>query len=90
MCHARQGSEQMAAAAQGIEDHSREQLMDRKTGLRSPLGQLGPALRQDGGLSTQILVERPMLVGSFGPDQAGLFPIYTCSSFITKYDGQKI
>ena len=61
MCHARQGSEQMAAAAQGIEDHSREQLMDRKTGLRSPLGQLGPALRQDGGLSTQILVERPML-----------------------------
>jgi|UPI00001EA2DC hypothetical protein len=63
----------MAAAAQGIEDHSREQLMDRKTGLRSPLGQLGPALRQDGGLSTQILVERPMLVGSFGPDQAGLY-----------------
>lgn len=47
--------------------------MDRKTGLRSPLGQLGPALRQDGGLSTQILVERPMLVGSFGPDQAGLY-----------------
>lgn len=73
MCHARQGSEQMAAAAQGIEDHSREQLMDRKTGLQSPLGQLGPALRQDEGLSTQILLERPTLVGSFGPDQAGLY-----------------
>lgn len=73
MCHARQGSEQMAAAAQGIEDQPREQLVDRRTGLQSSLGQLGPALRQDEGPSTQILVERPMLVGrgSFGSDQAG-------------------
>lgn len=69
MCHARQGSEQMAAAAQGIEDQPREQLVDRRTGLQSPLGQLGPALRQDKGPSTQ----RPTRVGSFGPEQAGLY-----------------
>lgn len=63
----------MTAAAQGIEDQPREQLVNRRTGLQSPLGQLGPALRQDERPSTQILVERPTLVGSFGPDQAGLY-----------------
>lgn len=72
MCHARQGSEDMAAAAQGMQDQPREQLVDGRTGLRAPLGQLGPALRQDEGPTTQILVEGPKLVGSLGSDQPGL------------------
>lgn len=49
----------MAAAAQGMQDQPREQLVDGRTGLRAPLWQLGPALGQDEGPATQILVGRP-------------------------------
>lgn len=69
MCHARQGSEQMAAAAQDMENQPREQLVDRRTGLQSLSGQLGPALRQDEGPGSQVLVKRPQASRQLWPSR---------------------